>query len=42
MSKIHYQGVYRSTGVLVAVWCDGHEGSLPEAAAGLFSGSGRR
>ena len=39
MTKIHWQGVYQSIRVLVALWCDGHEGSTA-AAAGLFFGIG--
>ena len=29
MSKVHWRGVYRGARVLVALLCDGHEGSLP-------------
>ncbi len=29
MSKVHWRGVYRGARVLVALLCDGYEGSLP-------------
>ena len=36
MTKIHWQGVYQSIRVLVALWCGGHEGSLPRRRVCFF------
>jgi hypothetical protein len=50
MSKVHWRGVYRGARVLVALLCDGYEGSLPRrrvwfpdwVGAGLKKGGRRR
>src|SRR5690348_17027169 len=34
MSKVHWQDVYRGARVLVALLCDGYEGSLPRLCHG--------
>src|ERR1700730_11295323 len=41
MTKLHWWGAYQSARVLVALLCDGHEGSLPRRRV-CFSGLGRR